>query len=103
MTPVVTKMDNSINMSRDVIDLAKNVKKEADAIIELNSTIKRANQNSAKKLPEASLSLERAVESSKEIKQLIKQVKELESKVIQYEEIIEELNNKIEKKDRKVR
>lgn len=85
-----------------MIDLAKNVKKEADAIVELNSTLRRANQSSTKKPHHGSSSVDRAGENSKEIKHLMKQVKDLETKVIQYEEIIEELNAKIEKKDKKV-
>jgi methyl-accepting chemotaxis protein len=95
-------MDNSINLSRDVIDLARNVKKEADAISELNSTLRRANQSSSKKNHHISSSVDRAgaIEGPKEVKQLLKQVKELESKIIQYEEIIEELNSKLEKKDK---
>ena len=95
-------MDTSINMSRDVIDLAKNVKKEADAITELNSTMRRANQSSSKKHHLASSSVDRAGESTKEVRHLNKHLKELESKVFQYEDIIEELNGKIEKKDKKV-
>lgn len=95
-------MDTSINMSRDVIDLARNVKKEADAIVELNSTLRRAGQSSSKKHHIVSSSVDRAGEGSKEIKQLTKHAKELEAKIIQYEDIIEELNTKIEKKDKKV-
>lgn len=100
---MVTKMDASINMSRDVIDLAKNVKKEAEAINELNVTLRRAQQNSPnKKHHGASSSVDRYGDGGRDVKQLSKLVKELEGKIGKYEEIIEDLNNKMDKRDKKV-
>jgi peptidoglycan hydrolase CwlO-like protein len=58
--------------------------------------------SSNKKVHHASSSVDRPGEHTKEIKHLLKQVKDLETKVIQYEDIIEELNAKLEKKDKKV-
>lgn len=104
MTLVVTKMDRSINMSRDVIELAKNVKKEADAIEDLSNTLRRARQHSSGKKHGhgASSSVDRIGEGTKEGKQMIKHIKELEEKVIKFETIIEDLNHKLGKKDSKV-
>jgi uncharacterized coiled-coil protein SlyX len=95
-------MEGRINMSREVIDLAKNVKKEADAINELNLSLRKTQQHSPKKHHGASSSVDRFAEGGKDTRQLMKHIKELEGKISKYEEIIEELNNKLEKKDRKV-
>lgn len=103
MTLVVTKNDRSINMSRDVIDLAKNVKKEADAIHDLSNTLRRAQHSSGKKHGHgASSSVDRLGEGTKEVRQMVKYLKELEGKIQKFETIIEELNHKINKKDSKV-
>lgn len=96
-------MDRSINMSRDVIDLAKNVKREADAINDLSLTMRRDWHSSGKKYGHGgSSSVDRLGEGTKEAKQMAKYVKELETKVLKFEEIIEDLNHKILKKDSKV-
>ena len=100
---VVTKMERSINMSRDVIDLAKNVKKEADAIDDLSNTLRRLQNSSAKKQSHgASSSVDRLGEGAKETKHMIRYIRELEIKVQKFETIIEDLNHKIGKKDNKV-
>ena len=103
LTSVVTKMERSINMSRDVIDLAKNVKKEADAIDDLSNTLRRLQNSSAKKQGHgASSSVDRLGEGAKETKHMIRYIRELEIKVQKFETIIEDLNHKLGKKDNKV-
>lgn len=87
-------------MSRDVIDLAKNVKKEADAIHDISSNL-RFKDHSGSKRPSSS-SVGRNSGATKENKGLQKHIHELESKISRYEEIVEELNDKIDKRDRKV-
>lgn len=87
-------------MSRDVIDLARNVKKEADAIQELNSTLRR-QQNSSGKKHASSHSVERNDES-REMKVLRRRIKELEAKVAKYEDEISKFQQKVDVKNKKV-
>ena len=100
---MVMKGEYSINLSRDVVDLARTVKRETEAINELSRSIRRRDgqQSSGKKLGIPSSSLDRLQESARE-KPLRKRLKEMEARIAQYEEILSDLNAKLEKKDTRV-
>ena len=89
--------------NRDIFDLAKNVKKEADAIEELNMNLKRSHfQQSSGKKQTPSHSVDRVDEGSRENKILKKKIKDLEAKVYNYENELATLKQRYETKSRKV-
>ncbi len=98
---MVTKSD-LMTLDRDVFDLARNVKKEANAIEELNNTLRR-NQLSATKERAISTSVDRVGgEEARELKNLKRKIKELEGKVSKYENDLSSLNDKLADKTRKL-
>ena len=101
---MVTRNESPVNIDRDVLDLARNVKREADAVQELNLTLRRQQMHSSGKKHVPSASVDRLTdEGSREVKQLKKKIKELEAKVEQYEEDIMNMSANLQKRVRKVK
>jgi chromosome segregation ATPase len=95
---VVTKFDATANLSRDVVDLARNVKREADAIVNFNIELKRTTSG---RKPMSSP--EKTPGHKRELKQLTSRIKEQEDKIHKLEEVINDLTYKLENKDKKIR
>ena len=103
---MIMKVDQSLNLSREVVDLARNVKRESDAIVELNRSMNRRERldSSGKKrgIPSSSLERESFNDIKQQNKKLIKHVQDLEAKIHKYEETMMDNNKKLNKKDIKV-
>lgn len=95
---MVTKFDATANLSRDVVDLARNVKREADAIVNFNIELKRTASG---RKPMSSP--EKTPGHKRELKQLTSRIKEQEDKIHKLEEVIDDLTYKLENKDKRIR
>ena len=92
---------NPLNMSHDISELAKNVKKETQAITELNNTLSRREQMSPGRRGAGqgvSVSVDKGAEKS-----LTKRIKELEEMLVAAERTVADLQNKLDKKERRLK
>jgi predicted nuclease with TOPRIM domain len=95
---VVTKFDATANLSRDVVDLARNVKREADAIVNFNIELKRTASGR-----KGMSSPEKTPGHKREVKGLTMRIKELEDKLSKMEEVIKDLHYKLESKEKRLK